>query len=377
MSRGDRHGRPLKKAPELLRGLFASLLIALGFVLGLLLTRTPLADPNVAVTMRQRRPSIPGFGGRILDLFGNASLTWYACIVSLPLFLWLARRFPITRATRARGTMVHAAALAVVVSLTTALHYALLVPRGVPGPPLATFLGFQVVRQLLPFLAMIAVIHALEFHRRFREREVESARLEAQLARARLDALAAQLQPHFLFNTLQGVSTLMHRDVRAADAMLARLSDLLRRALEAGKAGRHEVTLGEELALLEDYVAIARERFGDRLAVTVSAPDELREARVPFFLLQPLVENAMEHGIARRAGGGRIAVSVARQGDRLAVSVADDGPGVAVGAEAAEGIGLANTRSRLAQLYGDAQSVTISRPRDGGFRVDVVIPCAS
>jgi len=230
-------------------------------------------------------------------------------------------------------------------------------PSRPPSRGLGSFLLLRLVTESLPFWAMIALIHAFEFHRRYRQRDVETARLQAQLAQSRLESLTAQLHPHFLFNTLQGISTLMHRDVKAADAMLSRLSDLLRQTLQRGD--RQEAPLGEELEVLDHYVEISRERFKDRLVFETSVPPGLRDALVPFFILQPLVENALRHGIERRAGAGRVTVSVERRGDALYLCVTDNGPGLPTDGRAFpnEGIGLSNTRQRLRQLYGDQQSL--------------------
>jgi LytS/YehU family sensor histidine kinase len=235
--------------------------------------------------------------------------------------------------------------------------------------------------------AVVGVVHAVEFHRRAQEREAHAARLRAELVQARLDALAGQLRPHFLFNALHTVSSLMHRDVDAADAVLARLGDLLRRTLRRGEA--HELPLGEELAMLDDYLAIAAERFRDRLTVDVRAEPGTGSALVPSFVLQPLVENALEHGIARRAGAGRVEVRAARVatplGDELRVTVADDGPGFAQGVAGGNGerdgdggggggIGLTNTRRRLAALYGDRQRLVLTDRPGGGLVVTLDLP---
>jgi LytS/YehU family sensor histidine kinase len=221
---------------------------------------------------------------------------------------------------------------------------------------------------------MIALIHGFEFHRRYRRREFEAARLQTQLAQSRLEALTAQLHPHFLFNTLQGISTLMHRDVDAADAMLSRLSDLLRQTLQRGD--RQEAPLSEEMEMLDHYVEISRERFKDRLVFESQIPPDARNALVPFFILQPLVENALLHGIARRAGVGRVSVSARRQGETLQLNVTDDGPGLPKEERASprEGVGLSNTRERLRELYGDRQSLILDAPPSGGLRVELVIP---
>jgi LytS/YehU family sensor histidine kinase len=196
------------------------------------------------------------------------------------------------------------------------------------------------------------------------------------LAESRLTALTAQLQPHFLFNTLQGISTLIQRDPAAADAMLTNLSDLLREVLRRGQ--QREVELQEELAVLQPYLEISRQRFGDRLSVGVVYEDASRRALVPFFILQPLVENSLRHGIESHAGAGSITVDACRGDGKLILTVTDDGPGATSnetgGVAMGVGVGLTNTIARLRELYGDAQSLDVSRPAAGGYRVRLTIP---
>jgi LytS/YehU family sensor histidine kinase len=246
-------------------------------------------------------------------------------------------------------------------------------PRG--GPPLATFLAVSTIFNGVPLLAIAAAVHALEGWRRARESELDAARLGMQLAQARLDALTARLEPHFLFNALQGVSTLIHRDPDAADAMLGRVSDLLREVLQ--HEGRSEIPLDEELRVLDGYLEVARQRLGDRLDVTIEVSPAARAALVPFFVLQPLVENAVHHGVAARAAGGRVWITAARVGDLLRLEVADDGPGLAR-RELPRGrrrVGLASTRERLAQLYGDRHHFALEPRAEGnGVRAVVELP---
>jgi two-component system, LytTR family, sensor kinase len=320
------------------------------------------------------RGRIGGLPGSFLNLLGLGSLTWYACLLSSPLYVWLARRCPIDRRRWPRNLTIHLLITAALVSITGFIYYQWLrtaVPPGARIPGFRTFLMYRFFTESLPFWAMIALIHAYEFQRRFRQKELEKAQLETQLARTRLEALTAQLHPHFLFNTLQGISTLMHRDVNAADAMLSRLGDLLRRTLQ--RSDRHETSLSEELEVLNEYVQISKERFKDRLVFETDIPPDVHRALVPFFILQPLVENALQHGIERRAGIGRVRIRAMRQGERLHLDVTDDGPGLDLEATR-EGIGLANTRERLKALYGSRQSLTLQNPSCGGMRVELVIP---
>ncbi|WP_205525786.1 sensor histidine kinase [Pyxidicoccus trucidator] len=230
---------------------------------------------------------------------------------------------------------------------------------------------------LLVYLSVVGLDAALRYSRQVREEAVRASQLEAQLAQAQLHLLRSQLRPHFLFNTLHAISALMHRDVTAADRMVGQLSELLRASLE--RDGRHEVPLSEELDLLTPYLDIERTRFSDRLQVEVDVAPEARNALVPPLLLQPLVENAILHGIAPRRGPGRVWVRAARSGERLSVEVRDDGVGPpSAGLEALrEGIGLGSTRARLEKLYGAAQSLTLAANAPRGFTVSLSLPYRS
>jgi two-component system, LytTR family, sensor kinase len=226
---------------------------------------------------------------------------------------------------------------------------------------------------LLKVCSLLLVAYGVSYARRHRAREIAASRLETELAGARLSALKAQLHPHFLFNAFNSVSALLGRDPAAAREMLARLESLLRVTLE--RADAQEVALAEELRVVEMYAGIEGVRFSDRLRVEIDAAPALRGALVPHLLLQPLVENAVKHGIAARPGPGRIAVSARAEGGRLVLSVADDGPGApADGASRGEGIGLANTRARLAQLHGPGAALSVESAEGRGTRVTVTLP---
>jgi two-component system, LytTR family, sensor kinase len=300
---------------------------------------------------------------------------WYTCAIFTPLLIWMARRWPIERGGWTRTVPLWI----VVVSLCVILKYALLPPlirRLLPQshtPSFREMLSQDFIIESMIFWALIGVIHALLYYYRYREREKEAALLSGQLAEARLEALGAQLHPHFLFNTLQGISTLLHRDPDAADRMLARLSDLLRHTLR--RAESQEVSLGDELETLDHYVAIQQVRFQDRLTVEKVIGPGAEEVLVPHFVLQPLVENAIEHGIARRAGAGRITIAAARNNDHLELSVTDDGSGLDHSNDfPVEGIGLGNTRRRLAALYGERATLTLNPAPGGGLRVALLVP---
>jgi two-component system, LytTR family, sensor kinase len=320
--------------------------------------------------MLPRVKSAPTSAGELLLTLGVGSLIWYACFLSAPLFIWMSRRFPFERRRRMASLAVHLVVVVMLAALTALLQYEVTY-RGASPPPLSAYMNFGVISGILPFLTVAAAAHALEARSRAQERELEAERIRSQLAESRLEALTAQLQPHFLFNTLQGISTLITRDPVAADKMLTSLSDLLREVLRRGE--KREVELNEELRVLESYLDISRSRFGERLSVTVAVDAAVGRALVPFFILQPLVENALHHGISSHAGAGSIEIAAQREGDRLVVRVSDDGPGT-VTPDAQRGIGLANTRARLRELYPDAHALELGRPPEGGFRVSVTIP---
>jgi sensor histidine kinase YesM len=235
---------------------------------------------------------------------------------------------------------------------------------------------------LFTYAGLAGGLYALALYRRLRARELAAARLqvrasalEAQVSRAQLDALRMQLHPHFLFNTLNAVSVLVQKgDGAGAAQMIARLSDLLRRTVDHG--GRQEVPLAEELSLLGHYLAIQQVRFRDRLRVEYDVDPGVRGALVPHLVLQPVVENAIDHGVAADPSAGRVRIGARREGDRLVVRVRDDGPGVRAGESvpARTGVGLANTRARLRQLYGAEHRLAVVNAPGGGAETVVELP---
>lgn len=225
---------------------------------------------------------------------------------------------------------------------------------------------------LLIYWVIVAVTHAVDYYHKYQERELRASELEKRLAQAKLQALQMQLNPHFLFNTLHSISSLMHKDVEAADRMITRLGDLLRAAL-AG-SGTQEVTLRQELEFLQRYLEIEQTRFGDRLSVKLDVAPDTLDARVPNLILQPLVENAIRHGIEPHARPGRIELRARREAGELALNVCDNGGGLRNGGQTKEGVGLSNTRARLRGLYGDAHHFELCDGADGGLRVQVTIP---
>ena len=312
----------------------------------------------------------------------SAFLDWYIWGLLFPLIWWVSRRFPFERKKLLSRIPIHLACglivsfIFVVLMLVKnsivmgvsrgKLSFELL--QGLPGYLLG---GIELF--LLPYFAIVAFIHALSYYNKYRERQLQTTRLEAQLALAHLEVLKMQLQPHFLFNTLNAISALMHRDVDAADRMISLLSDLLRFSLE--KDDRHQVSLQSELEFLNRYLAIEKIRFRDRLKVELDIEEGCMAAQVPRLILQPLVENSIKHGIAMRSAAGRISIRALRKGDRLDVRVRDDGPGLADdGNGVRDGVGLANTRARLEQIYGADHHFSLRNGLAGGVEAHLEIP---
>ena len=324
---------------------------------------------------------------------------WAPWVPLTPLVVRLVRRnlphapAAASTAARARRAAALAAAGVLVAAAQIAIEYgvdrAAVALSGDPAATVRTWLGDGVAAAPrhapldLPYLlrrkigfgyvtywAVVAVVVAVEYHRLFRDRELRAARLEGALAGAQLDALVAQLQPHFLFNALNTVASLIPDDPPAAEEVVESLSELLRASL--GEARRREIPLARELELLEQYLAIQRARFHARLSVRRELDPALGDALVPPMLLQPLVENALRHGIARRAAGGTVVVRTALSGGRVELAVEDDGPGFA--AAGAEGVGLANTRARLARLYAGGAELAVGDRAGGGAYARVRLP---
>jgi signal transduction histidine kinase len=297
-------------------------------------------------------------------------LVWAAVWAALtPIALRLEARFPLQRPHILAALAVHGVASATCALVNLAL-FALAAPvigaTQVESTWLGTFsrlLGTTFLLNLPVYWLIVAATHVERLVRR-------RLRLEAQLADARLQTLRTQLQPHFLFNALNTISVLMHEDVDAADRILLQLSALLRRSLDSTEA--HEVTLGEEIGFLESYLEIEQARFGGRLSFRFLIPDGVLEARVPNLLLQPLIENALRHGLATRAGPGKVEIKADRHGDSLLLCVVDDGRGLPPAAT--ERVGLANTRERLRLLYADRQRFDVRNSDDGGVIAEIELP---
>ncbi len=309
-------------------------------------------------------------------------LIWNSRALLAPPMFALASRFPLTQALPRRLPLWLAAGAAfpflssaIVVGIRYVLPWLAPAPEGVPEWPLWEPIRQRAVDSMgvntLSFLVIALTVHLVGGYRESRRRELREAFLEARLARAELAALRSQLQPHFLFNALHSVSALMEENTAAARRVLLRLADLLRQALEQLNA--QEVPLEKELEFARAYLEIQRVRFADRLEVQIEASPEAAGVRVPSLLLQPLVENAVRHGIERSVGPGRIDITAEAADGRVRIRVRNTGPGLMREGNAREGLGLENTRARLERLYGRAHRLEL-REVDGGVEALVEIP---
>ncbi len=304
-------------------------------------------------------------------------LIWGALLT--PIVLWMSSRFTIDKQNWKRVVPLHLLASVLVAGL-----HALLRATVDPYvyPELHRHISWMMWRayylangynDLWMYWLVAFSAHVFSYYRKYKDRELKAAQLEFQLAQAQLEALKLQLQPHFLFNTLHSISTLMHRDVEAADRMITQLSDLLRVGLES--VGIQEIPLKVELEFLKGYLEIEQTRFQDRLTVVMNVDPAALDSRVPNMLLQPLVENAVRHGVANRAGPGHIEVSARQANGCLRLAVRDDGPGLPSSREpGGEGVGLTNTRARLQCLYGAEHRLSIHNLPAGGLEVELEIP---
>jgi signal transduction histidine kinase len=330
----------------------------------------------------------------VFDLSHRLVPMWILLVVVSPWCAFMARRFPFRRGRTLRTLAAHVAGSAVFVALhmTLMLTYHAIATQVffIPsGHRLAHLYVFYTGMEMSVYAGIVGVVLLIDARREAAERDVTAARLEGNLSAARLESLQAQIRPHFLFNTLNTLAVLARRgDGPAVDRAIGDLGELLRSSFDAG--GRAEIPLGEELAFLERYVNLQRLRFPGRLEVEWRIDDEARRVLVPALIVQPIVENAIEHGLATLRGG-RLHVSAGREGEALAIEVADDGPGFAGGNEASHGapprespaapgagaergLGLANTRERLALLYGGRGTLTCHDRPGGGGLVRIRLP---
>jgi len=304
---------------------------------------------------------------------------WYVwAVISVPI-IQLARQFRFDNPQWGYSVAIHLLAGVVFSLLYMVARAAIgLVQSRLVGEAITFADAFNPLRvktfhfNLLIYWLIVSVTHAFAYYREFQRRELRASELEKRLAQARLQALQMQLNPHFLFNTLHAISALMHKDVEAADRMITRLSDLLRYALES--TDEQEVSLKKELDFLQRYLEIEQTRFGDRLRVRMDVAPDTLDAQVPNLILQPIVENAIRHGIEPHARTGLIELRARREEQTLKLEVQDNGGGMADHGASREGVGLSNTRARLKQLYGVAHRFELANSREGGLVVSVRLP---
>lgn len=292
---------------------------------------------------------------------------------------FVARRFPLNAPGGYRHLPAHALAMTAMGATMTSMMWclrSLIFPlAGLGGydygrMPHRYFMEFPV--QVIIYGLMTLGVYVADHYRATRERTLRAAQLETQLSRAQLQSLELQLQPHFLFNALNTISSTMYDDPAAADEMLSHLADLLRASLGAQRG--QEVPLRQELETLGHYLSLVHARFGDRLRVRLTVDLSARELLVPSLLLQPLVENAVRHGRASTDGAGQIEVKARREGETLRLEVSDDGGEAAGAGEKGSGLGLALTRERLRLLYGEAHEFRAEALNPGGFVVQIALP---
>ncbi len=316
-----------------------------------------------------------------LPLFATSLATWLPWALATPWIIRLARRYPI-QGVHPRAIVIHLAAfiaIGAVAEAWSALLQVLVNPWGNRLPP--TFwntwsitLLYQVVMFLIAYALILTITYLIDSRERVARQMTEAARLNEELSRSQLAALRRQMEPHFMYNTLNSIAGLVrdrHHD--AAVNMIVGLSEFLRRASD--DFHRSQVTLAEEVEYLQRYVDIQKLRFGDRLRISIEIPDDLMDAEVPSLLLQPLVENAIKHGVGTRVAGGDIRVTGQRRDGSVCLSVYNDGPGFPEDWRmAGAGVGLANLRTRLQILHGDAAGLEMRRAGTDGVEVIVTMP---
>jgi len=317
-----------------------------------------------------------------LPLFSIEFVSWLPWALATPFVIALARRQPINRQVRMRTVATHLAvfaAISVIAEAWSAWLQVLFNPWDSRRWPTfadtwATTLTFQAFTFLIAYALILTVTYVVDARDRIARQLTETARLNEELSRSQLAALRGQMEPHFMYNTLNSIAGLVRDEQgQAAVSMITGLSEFLRRASE--DSHRAQVALAEEVEYLQRYLDIQKLRFGERLKISVDMPAELLRAQVPNLLLQPLVENAIKHGIAERRAGGTVRVSGARQGDVLRLSVYNDGPNLLSDWQATHsGVGIGNLRTRLQILHGTQSGLQLRSVEEGGVEVIVTLP---
>lgn len=363
-----RYDRGVKPAPLLSRRAVVLLILGIYTAIGLLLTCYRYLE-DVA---NHHFGTLPA---KFIEEFGGAM----TALPAIPIAIWAARRFPISRRTWMTG---------VPMALLCAIGYSILHTTLMWATRSAIFpavglgpydYGIMLYRypmeasnDIISFAFISGFVYAFQRLAKARRTELEAAELQTQLAQAQLENLRLQLNPHFLFNTLNAISSVMYEDVRKADAMIAKLSDFLRVVLDSN--GVHEVPLDEELAVERKYVEIMTARLEQRLDLQVDVAETARDAAVPFMILQPLIENSIRHGVEPERGAIDIRIAVARENGSTVIFVDDDGAGFSPRPHAEGGRGLSLVRSRLAHMYGDGATFAIGARESGGTRAVLTLP---
>ncbi|HET6892750.1 MAG TPA: histidine kinase [Pyrinomonadaceae bacterium] len=320
-------------------------------------------------------------------MFGDSAylqFTWsYLWALVTPFVLWTASRLPIERNNWLRSSLIHVPISIVLSVVVTALGHVLnwlywdfSAGRPFSWERMGRFVVANFSEGIGIYMLIALISYAFSYYRRFREGQLRTLQLEAQLSQAQLQALKMQLHPHFLFNTLHSISALLNKDPESARKMITRLGDFLRLTLE--NSGSQEVTLQQEMEFLSCYLEIERIRFQDRLMTRIDVAQQALDAKVPNLLLQPIVENAIRHGIAPRSTPGLIEIEAKQRNGTLRIQVRDNGPGLPTHRTSENllkrGLGLANTETRLERLYGSEHLFDLSNKPDGGLVVTMEIP---
>jgi two-component sensor histidine kinase len=329
-----------------------------------------------------------GMGHSAVRIFSWGILTWLVWAALTPFIVWLARRFPLDSTSWKRALLVHTPAfLLASVTHSAAATFITLTTRPFKGmdegemqfwPRFVGRAQGSFASNLLVYCMVLGVCYAVDYYRKYREREFLATQLEAQLVQAQLDSLRMQLHPHFLFNTLNGIVGLVRDNKNeAAVNMLVGLSDLLRHALE--HSSKQEVELREELNFIQLYLNLQQMRFSDRLNVEIDVEPATTRALVPNLILQPLAENALRHGFGRSVASGVIGIRSNVENGYLTLMVYDNGAGLPRDwqLQSSAGIGLANTTARLDQLYEDGYEFDVRNREQGGVEVVLRIPFRS
>jgi two-component system LytT family sensor kinase len=301
--------------------------------------------------------------------YGMDVLFW---AVLTPFILEITRRFPLRGAARMQNLGVHALGCTVLASASTIFNFWIATYTYLDGPYWPYFYFVRIHGNILSYITLVAAGYTFDVYRRYRDRELHASRLETQLTRAHLHALEMQIQPHFLFNTLNSISELVHSDPPGAELMIAQLGDLLR--MTTDRTIEQEVPLSRELAFVGTYLEIERTRFQDRLSVKKQVDRDVLDCVVPNLILQPLVENAVRHGLSPRVAPGTITIMARRVDDWVRITVRDDGRGLPPPEARRERVGIGNTRTRLRQTYGDAHRFEMADAPGGGTLVMIEIP---